>query len=298
METKDARMTLLRNASSLRDSIEMKGVKQNPMYASAGDFNSNASLMSDGVRRSGHATEGPFFPDDQRPEKKFTGETSVVSSKVLETWINETLQEASHLNIPGVITLPENKKAIVRYGIDRDTFINKGQLSNQTIDRIYRCLFVYTIGFFELLKSAKMPYQLMINVWKAFSVLLEYSCQSDYKLMIAQITSEHEKDKQRIKDDFKEKIEMQQNEMRMVKQNIFTMQVFQDQLEKDKANERSLRLKLEEEYMQNSKNHEEEIVLRLKFEAKLNKLHTDYRELQINHDRLIDEHEQQFKQMQ
>jgi hypothetical protein len=57
-------------------------------------------------------------------------------------------------------------------------------------------------------------------------------------------------------------------------------------LERDKANERELRLKLEEEYMQNSKNHEEEIILRLKFEAKLNQMHTDYRELQINHERL------------
>lgn len=41
--------------------------------------------------------------------------------------------------------------------------------------------------------------------------------------------------------------------------------------------------------MQNSKNHEEEIVLRLKFEAKLNKLHSEHRELQINHERLIQE---------
>jgi hypothetical protein len=89
----------------------------------------------------------------------------------------------------------------------------------------------------------------MINIWKAFSVLLEYSCQSDYKLMIAEITALHEIDKQKIRDDFKEKIETQYNEMRTLKVNMVTMQVFQDQLEKDKANERELRLKLEEEYM-------------------------------------------------
>jgi hypothetical protein len=77
---------------------------------------------------------------------------------VLETWINETLQEAEHLAIPGVITKPENKKAIVRYGIDRDKLTNEGGLSNETIDRIYRCLFVYSIGFFELLKSSKISY--------------------------------------------------------------------------------------------------------------------------------------------
>jgi hypothetical protein len=67
--------------------------------------------------------------------------------------------------------------------------------------------------------------------------------------MIAEITALHEIDKQKIRDDFKEKIETQYNEMRTLKVNMVTMQVFQDQLEKDKANERELRLKLEEEYM-------------------------------------------------
>jgi hypothetical protein len=64
--TKDARMTLLRNASSLRDSTEMRGNKSNAMmHASAGEFNSNASLMSEAALRSAHATEGQFyFPDD------------------------------------------------------------------------------------------------------------------------------------------------------------------------------------------------------------------------------------------
>lgn len=172
------------------------------MHHTSGVFDANESLMSEAPHKSGHATDGFFFPDDQRPEKKFAGETSNVNNRVLETWINETLQEAEHLSIPGVITKPENKKAIVRYGIDRDKLTNEGNLSSDTIDRIYRCLFVYSIGFFELLKGAKLSYNLMINVWKAFAVLLEYSCKSDYKLMIAEISSLHETEKQLIKDSF------------------------------------------------------------------------------------------------
>ena len=46
-----------------------------------------------------------------------------------------------------------------------------------------------------------------------------------------------------------------------------------------------MRLRLEEEYMQNTKMHEEEVKLRLKFEAKLNILYGDHRQLQITHDR-------------
>ena len=46
-----------------------------------------------------------------------------------------------------------------------------------------------------------------------------------------------------------------------------------------------MRLKLEEEYAQNEKNHEEEVTLRLKFEAKLNDMHVEMRELRTNLER-------------
>ena len=68
-----------------------------------------------------------------------------------------------------------------------------------------------------------------------------------------------------------------------------TMRDYNDQLEKDRANEKTLRLKLEEEYMQNTKNHEEEVKLRLKFEGKFNTMHDTHRELEIRHDRTLKE---------
>ena len=42
-------------------------------------------------------------------QKKFKSKKEGVkmSPKVLETWINETLQDAEHLDIPGVILKPE-----------------------------------------------------------------------------------------------------------------------------------------------------------------------------------------------
>ena len=50
-----------------------------------------------------------------------------------------------------------------------------------------------------------------------------------------------------------------------------------------------MRLKLEEEYMQNTRNHEEEVKLRLKFEGKLNNLYASHRELTIKYDRNLSE---------
>jgi hypothetical protein len=35
-----------------------------------------------------------------------------MGAKVLETWINDTLSEASYLDIPGVLLKPEHKEPI------------------------------------------------------------------------------------------------------------------------------------------------------------------------------------------
>ena len=70
----------------------------------------------------------------------------------METWINETLSDAEHLDIPGVILKPEHKNPISRYGIDRLTLTNAG-IPNETVDRVYRSLFVYSVGFYELIKK-------------------------------------------------------------------------------------------------------------------------------------------------
>ena len=52
-------------------------------------------------------------------------------------------------------------------------------------------------------------------------------------------------------------------------------------------NERQMRLKLEEDYTQNIKNHEEEVQLRLKFESKLNNMHSAHRDLESKYKRIM-----------
>ena len=75
-----------------------------------------------------------------------------MSPKVLETWIDETLQDAEHLDIPGVILKPEHQKPICRYGIDRLILVNAG-IQPESVERIYRSLFVYSVGFYGLIKE-------------------------------------------------------------------------------------------------------------------------------------------------
>jgi hypothetical protein len=69
-------------------------------------------------------------------ESKAKKEGLKMSSKVLETWLNETLQDAEHLDIPGVILKPEHRIPLSRYGIERNCFLEAG-IPNEFVDRIY-----------------------------------------------------------------------------------------------------------------------------------------------------------------
>jgi len=42
---------------------------------------------------------------------------------VIETWLNETLTDAGHMEIPGMLIKPENKKPLERYGIGKNQLI-------------------------------------------------------------------------------------------------------------------------------------------------------------------------------
>ena len=74
--------------------------------------------------------------------------------------------------------------------------------------------------------------------------------------------------------------------MKTMKENMDTMEAKMENLEKEKQTEKDLRIKLEDEYMVNTKNHEEEVKLRLKFEGKFNSMQSEHRELQIRHGRI------------
>lgn len=60
-----------------------------------------------------------------------------------------------------------------------------------------------------------------------------------------------------------------------------------DELQREMMNEKQMRLKLEEDFTLNNKNHEEEVQLRLKFESKLNNMHSAHRDLETRYKRVL-----------
>ena len=162
------------------------------------------------------------------------------------------------------------------------TLVEAG-IPNEVVDRIYRALFVYSVGFYELIKKClehtDKKYTIITALWKVFSILLEYCCRTDYRMLISEISKEHKKEIEELELKYQARFTEQANNEKSIKQNMEILQKYSETLEKERMNERQMRLKLEEEYTQNTKNHEEEVQLRLKFEAKLNEMHGACRDL-------------------
>lgn len=149
-------------------------------------------------------------------EKNIESTTPNISTRALETWLNETLTDAYHLEIPGIVVEPGKKKPIFSFGIDPHTLASAG-VSKQDITRIYRALFVYSVGFFEFLKkilsSSSKNYGLITSIWKVYQVLLEYCCKTGYRILLAEMTDKHHEEMTNVTFAHKEKIGAYKNDL-------------------------------------------------------------------------------------
>ena len=185
---------------------------------------------------------------------------------MIETWINETLSDAEHLDIPGVVLKPTQKLPLERYGIGR-LFLHSQNVEVPMIDRIFRGLFVYSIGFYEMLNKAllhaKNKYTLLSSIWKVYSILLEYCCKSNYQMLISKINTEHQDIIETMQGEFNKEIHMLNMNEKDLKLTLDEMQRKNSEIHKRLDEEIMLRIKLQEEIYKNIRTHEEEVQLRL-----------------------------------
>jgi len=91
-----------------------------------------------------------------------------INPNLIEKWIEEFLIESEISNIPSSLMRLNSKIPLERYQISRDRL--KGlNISNENIDRLYNCLFVYSVGFYEVINEilAHVPDRniLISQVW-------------------------------------------------------------------------------------------------------------------------------------
>lgn len=148
---------------------------------------------------------------DQKRVKKLVREMNEVgfkkamNAKMIEEWINLTLNEAEELkDIPENLHKKDARHAITRYGIDRFTLLNAG-IPNDDITQLYKSLYVHTQGMLqqitdtvdlvkevnlEPIESHKHQSKTSITsaLWKVYQMLLEYANFTDYQLLITRTT--------------------------------------------------------------------------------------------------------------
>ena len=124
-------------------------------------------------------------------------------------------------------------------------------------------MFVYSVGYYELLRKVLQhtnnKYAIVTSLWKVFSVLLEYCCRADYKMLIAQVAIDHKKEIEELEQGYQETFEKQADQEQKLRKQMDELRLYMNMLEAERNNEKQMRIKLEEEYAQNAINYEEEI---------------------------------------
>ncbi|KRW99845.1 hypothetical protein PPERSA_10964 [Pseudocohnilembus persalinus] len=217
-----------------------------------------------------------------------------INSGMMEKWINDTIMESE-------LYVPDKKEKfeapLKNYKLDLISLSGK-DVNKESIQRMYRCLFVYSLGFYEMLNQifdhANDKNMLIASVWKIFGILLESCSKEEYKMVVIELEKqklhlkqEMEKEVQKQKDiiakiesrenEIKDRLELQIKQLQMEKQNLLIEQ-----------------RKIQSDFVQADNAYNQEVTIRLKFEHKINEVNSIHRELLIKHERLLKD----FKQLQ
>ena len=137
-----------------------------------------------------------------------------IQNRYVEQWLNDILQDANEMQIPGIVTRPEHAKPINREEVDKSSLNHKG-LALEDIHRLYKSLYVHSIGFFNMMKEITKKIRIgrentRVNIWKVYQVLLEISSKTDYKM----ITQKMQEDNIKVINELNERVSL------LVKENL------------------------------------------------------------------------------
>ena len=106
----------------------------------------------------------------------------------------------------------------------RPYYLLSAGLQAEEVDRIYRSLFVYSIGFFQLIRKilehTRQKYTIVTGLWKVYAILLEYCCQFDYEMIITTLNLEKREELDHMEKDFKEQIAKNEESQRQMLDSI------------------------------------------------------------------------------
>lgn len=168
--------------------------------------------------------------------------------------------------------LKEKKSIVNQYGIDRLS-LNSAGIPEETIDRVYRCLFVYSTGFHQLLtklmKHTEGKYRVIKNIWKTFAVLLEYWWKTDYDSLLKDIEKDYQEQQEETEHKFINEIEELKEEKQGLLHAINELEAVKTKLEREAFNQKLSKEKVDKEFALLRENIETEVKMRMEFEEKV-----------------------------
>lgn len=206
-----------------------------------------------------------------------------INARILEAWINSTIVDAEHMEIPVALAKTEQQHPLSRYGVDRHSLARAG-VANGDIDRLYKALFVYSLGFYQLINKTMEhvagKYTYVAGVWKVYSILLEYCCKVDYDMAIATVQEEKRTALDQMEAHYKAQVRDLQVKCDKALSDLENYSARVGLLERERLQEQHRRLELEEEISHRGLGHEEEVELRIRFEGKLNQMFAHQRDME------------------
>ena len=89
----------------------------------------------------------------------------------------------------------DSMPATLRYGIDYVSLSQQGLLRDQ-ITRLHRSLYIYTVGFYSVVReacsNAKVKKNVIVGVMRVYQQLLEKCQKTDWKMLINEVANSYE----------------------------------------------------------------------------------------------------------
>ena len=187
---------------------------------------------------------------------------------------------------------PTHKLPLARYGIERDRLVSS-QISVADVDRIYRSLFVYSVGFYEMLNKCvghtRYRYSIVSQIWKVFNILLEYSCKANYRMLLQAREVEHQDAAKELEAKFQKEANVLYDHEKRLRAELYELKRDNSRLSLHKEESDNMTGMMRSELERLGKSLEEETKIRIKFETKVNGLHALHRALEDKYNRSIRE---------
>ena len=203
------------------------------------------------------------------------------------------------------------------------TLTNSG-ITPEQIDKLYRSLFVNTVGFFHAIRDLVRQYaskvaqpaaqesgeataeeggrdksikhnskgSLISAIWRVYAVLMEFAYANDYKTQVMSVLDESQRMLNEKEVQFQNMLGIEEEKQARARSHVSYLEASLQSTKLALGEKETQYERLRADWLQNKEVHEQEVSLRMKFEDRMNHLHAlnrSFNDLATRNDKTIRE---------